>query len=81
MEKLSFSKQYDYLIIKKRHEVIEYFLFFRVTLFEDPAYHSLIEKIMTNKTSLLKEFSKADTTKNGNCFEIYLLRFFKNSFS
>jgi hypothetical protein len=67
MEKLSFSKQYDYLIIIKRHEVIQYFLFFRVTLFEDPAYRSLIEKIMTNKTSLLREFTKADITKNGNC--------------
>ncbi|CAF1318734.1 unnamed protein product [Adineta steineri] len=35
----------------------------QVTLFEDPAYHSLIEKIMSNKTLLLKEFLKADTSK------------------
>ncbi|CAF1549322.1 unnamed protein product, partial [Rotaria sordida] len=32
----------------------------QVTLFEDPVYHSLIEKIMTNKTSLLKRLEKAD---------------------
>ncbi|CAF1098795.1 unnamed protein product [Adineta steineri] len=32
----------------------------KVTLFEDPAYHSLIEKIMTNKSILQKEFERAD---------------------
>ena len=37
----------------------------RVTLFEDPAYHSLIEKIMTNKSLLMREFEKADPTKTG----------------
>ncbi|CAF1090028.1 unnamed protein product [Rotaria sordida] len=36
----------------------------QVTLFEDPVYHSLIEKIMTNKTSLLKRLEKADKNKN-----------------
>ncbi|CAF1137416.1 unnamed protein product [Adineta ricciae] len=36
----------------------------QVTLFEDPAYHSLMEKVMTNKTALLKEFIKADTKKD-----------------
>jgi hypothetical protein len=36
---------------------------FRVTLFEDPAYHSLIEKIMTNRSPLLKELEKADINK------------------
>ena len=41
------------------------FFVYRVTLFEDPAYHSLMEKIMTNKNLLLKEFEKADKTKNG----------------
>ncbi len=55
--------KFDYILFKETKMIR-----FRVTLFEDPAYHSLIEKIMTNKTSLLKEFSKADTTKNGNCF-------------
>ena len=37
----------------------------RLTLFEDPAYHSLIEKIMTNKSSLMKKFEQADPTKTG----------------
>ncbi|CAF3165359.1 unnamed protein product [Rotaria sp. Silwood2] len=32
----------------------------QVTLFEDPAYQSLSEKIMTNKSSLQKEFEKRD---------------------
>ncbi|CAF0903261.1 unnamed protein product [Rotaria sordida] len=32
----------------------------QVTLFEDPAYHSLLEKIITNKSSLQKEFTKRD---------------------
>ncbi|CAF1374131.1 unnamed protein product, partial [Rotaria sordida] len=32
----------------------------QVTLFEDPAYHSLMEKIITNKSSLQKEFEKRD---------------------
>ena len=40
-------------------------LFFRVTLFEDPAYRSLIEKIMTNRSSLLKEFERVDVKKTG----------------
>ncbi|CAF1083695.1 unnamed protein product [Rotaria sordida] len=31
-----------------------------VTLFEDPAYQSLVEKIMTNKSLLQKEFERAD---------------------
>ncbi|CAF4204697.1 unnamed protein product, partial [Rotaria sordida] len=31
-----------------------------VTLFEDPAYQSLVEKIMTNKSLLEKEFQRAD---------------------
>ena len=38
---------------------------YRVTLFEDPAYHSLIEKIITNKSLLLKDFERADTKKSG----------------
>lgn len=42
--------------------------FFRVTLFEDPAYHSLIEKIMSNRSALLKAFEKADIHKNGLLF-------------
>jgi hypothetical protein len=62
MEKLSFSKQYDNLIVYKRFNRV---FFCRVTLFEDPVYHSLIEKIMFNRTSLLKEFEKADTNKTG----------------
>ncbi|CAF1045170.1 unnamed protein product, partial [Didymodactylos carnosus] len=36
----------------------------KVTLFEDPAYHSLIEKILSNKSQLLQEFEKADKTKS-----------------
>ncbi|CAF5191749.1 unnamed protein product, partial [Rotaria magnacalcarata] len=32
----------------------------QITLFEDPAYQSLVEKIMTNKSSLEKEFEKRD---------------------
>jgi len=32
----------------------------KVTLFEDPAYEGLVEKIMANKNPLLKEFEKAD---------------------
>lgn len=35
----------------------------QVTLFEDPAYHALMEKIMTSKSILLKEFDKADVNK------------------
>lgn len=38
----------------------------KVTMFEDPAYHSLIEKIMSNKSVLLKQFEKADTKKTGH---------------
>lgn len=34
-------------------------------MFEDPAYHSLIEKILANKSPLLKQFEQADTTKSG----------------
>jgi len=64
MEKLSFSKQYDILIVIKKIKN-KFRIFSRVTLFEDPAYHSLIEKIMTNKTLLIKEFEKADKNKNG----------------
>jgi serine/threonine-protein phosphatase with EF-hand domain len=37
----------------------------KLTLLEDPAYHSLMEKIFTNKNLLLKEFEKADK-KNSN---------------
>ncbi|CAF1159747.1 unnamed protein product [Didymodactylos carnosus] len=36
----------------------------KVTLFEDPAYRSLMEKILSNKTKLLEEFEKADKTKS-----------------
>ena len=50
------------MIFDKKNSFIKDFLF-RVTLFEDPAYHSLIEKIMTNRSGLLKEFEKADTNK------------------
>ncbi|CAF2929864.1 unnamed protein product, partial [Rotaria sp. Silwood2] len=32
----------------------------QITLFEDPAYQSLLERIMTNKSSLQKEFEKRD---------------------
>ncbi|CAF1220604.1 unnamed protein product [Rotaria sordida] len=35
----------------------------QVTLFEDPVYQSLVEKIMTNKSLLQKEFEKADKNK------------------
>ena len=47
------------------------FLSSRVTLFEDPAYRSLIEKIMTNRSSLLKEFEKADVKKTGLSSSIF----------
>jgi serine/threonine-protein phosphatase with EF-hand domain len=50
------------MIFDKKNSFIKDFLF-RVTLFEDPAYHSLIEKIMTNRSGLLKEFEKADANK------------------
>ncbi|CAM4754238.1 unnamed protein product [Rotaria magnacalcarata] len=36
----------------------------QLTLFEDPVYRALTEKIMTNKTALLKRFEKADKNKN-----------------
>ncbi|CAF0748776.1 unnamed protein product [Adineta ricciae] len=35
----------------------------KVTLFEDPAYHALVEKIMSHKNLLRKEFEKADENK------------------
>ncbi|CAF3098374.1 unnamed protein product [Rotaria socialis] len=38
----------------------------QVTLFEDPAYHSLAEKLMTNKNLLLKEFQNADTNQTNH---------------
>lgn len=41
------------------------FSFERVTMFEDPAYQVLIEKILGNKSVLLKEFEHADKTKSG----------------
>ena len=41
--------------------------FSRVTLFEDPAYQSLVEKIIANRRSLQKEFEKAD--RNGTCIQ------------
>ena len=44
------------------------FPFQRVTMFEDPAYQSLIEKILANKSALLKEFEHADKTKSGIFF-------------
>ncbi|CAF4255094.1 unnamed protein product [Rotaria sp. Silwood2] len=37
----------------------------RVTLLEDPAYQSIIEKIFENKTSLQREFANADPTQTG----------------
>ncbi|CAF3561485.1 unnamed protein product [Rotaria sordida] len=37
----------------------------RVTLLEDQAYQSIIEKIFANKTSLQSEFAKADPTQTG----------------
>jgi hypothetical protein len=55
--------KFDYILFKETKMIR-----FRVTLFEDPAYHSLIEKIMFNRTSLLKEFVKADKNKNGWLF-------------
>ncbi|CAF4261380.1 unnamed protein product [Rotaria sp. Silwood2] len=38
----------------------------QVTLFEDPAYQSLLEKIMTNKSLLQKEFEKADKNQTNH---------------
>ncbi|CAF5032123.1 unnamed protein product, partial [Rotaria sp. Silwood1] len=38
----------------------------QVTLFEDPAYQSLLEKIMTNKSLFQKEFEKADKNQTNH---------------
>ncbi len=51
-----------------RFQLIDIYSILRVTLFEDPAYHSLMEKILANKSLLLKEFEKVDNRKTGNWY-------------
>lgn len=48
------------MIKTKIISVILLFYAFRITLFEDPVYQSLLEKIMNNKSLLQKEFEKRD---------------------
>lgn len=50
--------------MRKEREKIS--VVFRVTIFEDPAYHALTEKIVSNKSLLLKQFEKADRKKTGS---------------
>ena len=47
---------------------------YRVTLFEDPVYQSLMEKIVAKKSLLKKEFERSDRNQTSMQFLITCLR-------
>ncbi|CAF3697493.1 unnamed protein product [Rotaria sp. Silwood1] len=63
-----YNEQEPWLISYKTESVeMEKLSFYKkVTLFEDPAYQSLLEKIMANKSLLQKEFEKADRNQTNH---------------
>lgn len=57
----------------RKNSSVMFVIIYRVTLFEDPVYRALIEKIMSNRTSLLKRLEKADKAKTGNYRLVFFL--------
>lgn len=64
MEKISFNKKYGQRTRLEMKKIV-FLSFDRVTMFEDPAYQSLVEKILASKSVLLKEFEQVDKSKSG----------------
>lgn len=63
------SSQKNWLFLRAKTNVFLFFIF-RVTLFEDPVYQSLTEKLVSNKTILMERFKAADPKKTSSirCF-------------